>query len=156
MALSSPFTGATMTGYLTTPTYTVAADLAPAANGRQYAVTALGGTQTGVAVSSVANPFTLTVFKPALLKQAPPLTSAGVFSAPVAKNVWRQIIRKGLLPLAGQSPIVGSVDISISLPAGCTDADANSVAALLSAAIGSLNDQSTAIMTMAKTGVVTF
>lgn len=157
MSLSSPFTGATATGYLTSPTYTVVADLAPSANGKQYAVTALGGTQTGVVISSVANPFTLTLFKPSQLKQLPAVNSVtGQFTGPVGRNTFRLIVRKGMLPLAGQSPLVGMVDMSISLPAGVGDADPNSVAALLSAAIGALSDQSTAIVTMCKSGVVTF
>lgn len=157
MALTSPFNGATATGYLTSPTYTVVADLAPSANGKQYAVSALGGTQTDVEISSVGQPFTLTMFKPTLLKQAPTLNPAtGQFSSPVGRNTFRLIVRKGMIPLAGQSPIVGTVDVSISIPAGAGDADPNSMAALLSAAIGAMSDQSTAIVTMCKSGVVTF
>jgi hypothetical protein len=134
----------------------VAADLAPSNNGKQYAVTALGGTQTGVVVSSVANPFTLTTFKPSVLVQAPPVNAAGLFTGPVGRNVFSVITRKGLIPLAGQSPIVGIIETKISLPAGCTDADTNSVAALVSAHIGALSNQSTDIVTMCKSGVVTF
>jgi hypothetical protein len=157
MSLTSPFTGATMTGYLTSPTYTVTLDMPPSNNGKQYAVTTLGGTQTGVVVSSVDTPFTLTVFKPGTLKQVPLVSPAtGVFVSPVGRNVWRRLVRKGLIPLAGQAPQIGLVDVKIDLPAGCTAADTNSVAALLSAAIGALNDQATAIMNEVKTGVITF
>lgn len=55
---SSPVTGGTQTG-LTSPTYTLTADIAPSALGKQHAVTALGGTQTGVRTSSAADPFTV-------------------------------------------------------------------------------------------------
>lgn len=156
MALASPITGATATGYLTSPTYTVVADLAPSPNGKQYAVTALGGTQTNVSVSSVSNPFTLTLFKPAQLKQLPvvnPIT--GVLPA-VGRNVFKVITRKGVLPLAGQNPVVMLVETSISVPAGAGDADPNSVAAALSAHIGALSEQSNEIMDTVKTGVVTW
>lgn len=156
MALASPLTGATMTGYLTSPTYTVAADLAPAPNGKQYAVTALGGTQTSVDISSVAKPFTVTMFKPALLKQLPvvnPVT--GVLPA-VGRNVFKVITRKGVLPLAGQSPVVLLIESSISVPVGAGDADPNSVAAALSLHIGALWEQSNEIMDTVKSGVVTF
>lgn len=52
--LTSPITGAAQTGF-TTPTYTHVSDVAPEANGRQVAVTALGGTQTNVIAHSVAD-----------------------------------------------------------------------------------------------------
>lgn len=156
MALASPVTGATATGYLTTPTYTVVSDLAPSPNGKQYAVTALGGTQTGVDVSSVAKPFTITMFKPALLKQVPvvnPVT--GVLPA-VGRNVFKVITRKGVLPLSGQSAVTMLVETVISVPAGAGDADPNSVAAALSLHIGALSEQSNELMDTVKSGVVTF
>jgi hypothetical protein len=65
--LTSPITGAAQTG-LTAPTYTHTPDVAPAASGRQVAVTALGGTQTGVLAHTVSSPFTLTFFKPSVSK----------------------------------------------------------------------------------------
>jgi hypothetical protein len=61
-APTSPVTGAAQSG-LTAPTYTLTADVAPAQNAKQYAVTALGGTQTGVISHSVAAPFTLAMFR---------------------------------------------------------------------------------------------
>ena len=64
---TSPVTGAAQTG-LTTPTYTFVADVAPDANGKQVAVTALGGTQVGVTPHSVASPFTGTFVRPKSFK----------------------------------------------------------------------------------------
>lgn len=157
MALSSPFNGATATGYLTSPTYTVTADLAPSANGKQYAVTALGGTQTDVETSTTAQPFTLTMFKPTVIRQLPQVSPVtGAFMGPIGRNTFRFIVRKGMLPLAGMPPVLGVADLSLSIPAGCADADPNSVAALISATVGALNNQSTDIITMLKSGVVTF
>lgn len=61
-------TGQAQTG-LTSPTYTTTVDVAPSANGKQWAITALGGTQTNVDSHSVSKPFTVTVFKPAVMRQ---------------------------------------------------------------------------------------
>ena len=66
-SLTSPITGAAQTGF-TTPTYTHVADTAPDVNGRQVAITALGGTQAGVTVHSVASPFSITFFRPKAYK----------------------------------------------------------------------------------------
>lgn len=156
MALASPLTGATATGYLTSPTYTVVADLAPSPNGRQYAVSALGGTQTDVEISSISQPFTITLFKPAQLKQLPVLNPVtGVLPA-VGRNVFKVITRKGAIPLVGQTPQTVLIETSISVPAGCSDADANSVAAAMSLHFGALWEQSNEIMDTVKSGVVTF
>lgn len=156
MSVASPLTGATATGYLTSPTYTLTADLAPSPNGKQYAVTALGGTQTDVEVSSVAQPFTTTFFKPATFKGLPPVNPVtGVLPA-VGRNVFKLITRKGCLPLAGQAPLVVLIETSISVPAGCSDADPNSVAAAMSLHFGALWEQSNEIMDTVKNGVITF
>lgn len=156
MALASPLTGATATGYLTSPTYTVVADMAPSSNGKQYAVSALGGTQTGVDISSVSKPFTVTLFKPALLKQLPVVNPVTGVLPPVGRNVFKVITRKGVLPLAGQAPVVCLIETTISIPAGASDADPNSVAAAMSLHFGALWEQSNEIMDTCKTGVVTF
>lgn len=155
MAIASPLTGATMTGYLTSPTYTLAEDMAPSSNGRQYAVTALGGTQTNVVVSSVGQPFTLTMFKPATFKGLPPVSPVTGVLPSIGRNVFKVITRKGVIPLAGQAPVVALIETSISIPAGSSDADPNSVAAALSLHIGALSEQSNEIMDTVKSGVVT-
>jgi len=63
ISYTNPVTGAAQTG-LTSPTYTLVADIAPDVNGRQWAVSALGGTQTGVRTHSASDPFTITVMRP--------------------------------------------------------------------------------------------
>lgn len=155
MAIASPLTGATATGYLTSPTYTLTADMAPSANGRQYAVTTLGGTQTDVEVSSVGQPFTITLFKPATFKALPPVSPVTGVLPSVGRNTFKVITRKGVLPLAGQSPVVMLIETNISIPAGASDADPNSVAAAMSLHFGALWEQSNEIMDTCKTGVVT-
>jgi len=71
-APASPVTGAPITGF-TSPTYTLIADTAPDVNGKAYAVSALGGTQAGVVVSSSSYPFTLLFTRPKVIRQLPAL-----------------------------------------------------------------------------------
>lgn len=120
------------------PTYVPSADTAPDTNGRQYAITSLGGTQVGVTTHSVSSPFTITFVRPKVFKtlgQVNPVTG----SLPsVPKNQWKVIVRKGMIPLAGQSPSVGIAALSIDIPAGSDIADAANIKALISALSGAL------------------
>lgn len=152
-SLSSPVTGAAQTG-LTTPTYTVVADTPPNANSKQYAVTALGGTQTGVLAHSVSSPFTMAMFRPAnpqVLKPVNPVT--GVLSA-VPMNTYKVNTRKGVIPLAGQASKTMTVTTIIEVPAGADTADANSVRAALSAHIGQLSQATAGIGDTTVNGVL--
>jgi hypothetical protein len=151
---ASPITGATATGYLTSPTYTIVSDTPPVANAKQYAVTVLGGTQTNVVVSSVARPFTITVFKPAILKQLPVVNPVTGVLPSVPKNVFRVLTRKGCLPLAGQAPVIVTYDTIVSVPAGVGDADPNNLAAGYSAHLGALWEQSNEFMDTFVNGVI--
>jgi len=143
-SLTSPVTGSSQTG-LTTPTYTLTTDTAPDNNGKQFAVTALGGTQTGVTAHSVAAPFTVTAVRPKTLKslgQPNPVT--GVVKV-VPRNTYKVITRKGVLPLAGQPYATMLITTTIEVPAGADLADAPNIRAALSAHIGSINQQSAGI-----------
>lgn len=141
---ASPVTGGAQTG-LTAPTYTLSADVAPAAHGKQYAVTALGGTQTGVEVHSASNPFTITMFKVASPKSLPVLNPVtGVLSS-VPKNTYRMVIRKGLEVMSGQPRQIGLISIEISLPAGADIQDPESVRAALSLVVGTLSSISASL-----------
>lgn len=153
VTLTSPITGLAQTG-LTSPTYTHVSDFAPDSNGRQVAVTALGGTQTGVTAHSVASPFTITVVRPKVFKflgKAHPVT--GVVSN-IGKNVYKLITRKGVTPLAGQPYQVMLVVTNIEVPAGADTADAANVRAALSAHFGALSQQSAGYGDTAVTGVM--
>jgi hypothetical protein len=133
-APTSPVTGAPEVG-LTSPTYTLVADVAPAAHGKQYYVSALGGTQTGVEVSSLSNPFTMTFFKVASPKTLPAVNASGGLSS-VPKNVFKWNVRKGLEVLSGQPRQVGLFELSMSLPAGADITDPESVRAAMSLLFG--------------------
>jgi len=155
MAISptSPLTGASQTN-LTTPTFTLVTDQAPNARSKQWAVTALGGTQTGVDAHSVSNPFTITFEKPAsfkLLGQPNPVT--GVVSN-IGRNVYVVRTRKGVTPLSGQAEQTMLVETRISVPAGADSADSNSIESALSAHIGALSDQDAEIGGLCLDGVL--
>ncbi len=152
-APTSPVTGSTQTG-LTSPTYSIAADSNPDNNGKQYYVSALGGTQTGVLAHSVAAPFTLSCFRPKTLKVLAPVNPVtGVLKA-VPMNTYKVITRKGLLPLAGQSYKTGMIKSELDIPAGADLADPLSVRAMLSAHIGLLTQISDALGSTVLTGTI--
>lgn len=150
---TTPVTGAAQTGF-TAPTYTIATDTAPDVNGKQVAVTALGGTQTGVTVHSVASPFTASMFRPktyAVLGKPNPVT--GLLPS-VPKNEYKQIVRKGVTPLAGQPFSTMIIDVRISVPAGADTADPANVRAAFSLAIGLLSQQSAGIGDTTVSGIL--
>lgn len=152
-ALSSPITGTTQTG-LTSPTYTVTADSAPDNNGKQFYVSALGGTQTGVLAHSVAAPFTLSMFRPKTLKVLAPVNPVTGVLRNVPMNSYKAITRKGVLPLAGQSYKTGMIKTELDIPAGSDLADPLSVRAMISAHIGMLSQLSNEIGNTAITGTI--
>lgn len=151
---ASPVTGAPATS-LTSPTYTLSADTPPNAVSIQKAVTAIGGTQTGVDTSSsVSRPFTITFSRPANFKTLPPVNALTGVLGRVPMNVWTLLTRKGVTPLAGQAPVTMQVRTEISVPAGADTADAPNVRAALSLHAGVLWEQSDQIDTSLTTGVL--
>lgn len=152
-APSSPVTGAAVTG-LTSPTYTLSADTPPNINGKQYAVTALGGTQTSVDVNTVSKPFTITFFRPPVLRtlpQANPLT--GVIKN-VPLNVYKLVTRKGAAPSANQTNIVQKITTIIECAAGVDTYEPEEVRAMLSAHGGVLWANADGIASTVLTGVL--
>lgn len=153
VALSTPVTGGAQTGF-TSPTYTVTSDIAPDVNGKQYAVTALGGTQVGVTAHSVASPFTWTFWKPKAFKVlGKPNPTTGLLPG-VPVNVYKAITRKGMLPLAAQPYAIGTADFKFTIPAGADTADAANVRALVSMAIGSAYSVSSGLGDTLISGIV--
>lgn len=155
MAITFPatITGAAMAGF-TSPTYTTTTDVAPDANGKQVAVTALGGTQVGVTAHSVASPFTLTFYRPKTFKQlsAPNPVNGRLPAVPM--NSFGFIVRKGVTPLANQPAKPMKIGVNIDVPAGSDTYDAANVKACLSAAAGALWAMAQGIGDTAVTGVM--
>lgn len=152
-APTSPITGATVTG-LTNPTYTLVQDTAPNANSVQYAVSALGGTQTGVDVNSVSKPFTHTMFRPPMLK---PLPQKNVLTGVIPNlpvNAYKILTRKGVEPAADQVPALCRVYTVVEVPAGVDTYAPEELKAAWSSHVGMLNANADALCSVFTTGVI--
>jgi hypothetical protein len=150
---TTPVVGAAVSG-LTSPTYTLTADLAPSPHGKQFAVTALGGTQANVSSHSLSQPFVASMFRPAnpkVLSIVNPVT--GQLQS-VPRNVFKLIVVKGVVPLSGQAPVNAVVRTEIHVPAGADTADTNSLSAMISCAGGILWAEADGIASTALTNVL--
>jgi hypothetical protein len=154
LTITSPVTGGAQTG-LTSPTYTLVADKPPAgAVGYQYAVSAIGGTQSGVdTTSSPSRPFTITTTRPGVLRTLSAVDPVTGVLRSVPRNTYTIRTRKGVTPLAGQSAVPAQAVTSIEIPAGADVADAPNVRAMLSLHMGALAQISAEIGNTAVTGV---
>lgn len=152
-ALTTPVTGQAQTG-LTSPTYTITADTPPDTNSKQWAVTALGGTQTGVTSHTVAAPFTIAMFRPKATQALAPVDPVTGVLKRVPYNTYKVITRKGVLPLAGQAYKNAVITTVLELPAGSDTADAANIRAALSAHFGSLVQASAGIGDTAIQGIL--
>lgn len=141
ISLTSPVTGGPQTGF-TSPTYTVVLDTAPTSSGKQWAVTAVSGAGNTPRLHSASDPFTMTFERPATVRQAPiPNPVTGVIGN-VPRNEYKTRLRKGVIPVTGQSPQVMLQTSTFSVPAGADLADPVNVRAGTSLNIGSLWQQS--------------
>lgn len=152
--ISSPVTGATVTG-LISPTYTLAIDsVAANQNGVAYYVSALGGTQTGVRTHTVSSPFRAVFTRPLVPKTlGAPNPSTGVIPQ-VPFNKYGFSIAKGLAVAANQPYFPGYCRGSFDIPAGAETYDAVNMAALYSMSSGVLFGNATSLYTLAVTGTM--
>lgn len=130
-SLSSPVTGGAQTGF-TAPTYTIVADQATELNQKAWAVTALGGTQTGVTIHSMSSPFTHSFFRPKVIRPVGlvnPVTGA-VKNNP--RNVFKRNTRKGVAVVSGQPVQTMFMSQVIEVPAGADVVDPANVRAAVS------------------------
>lgn len=150
---SSPVTGGAMSQF-TSPTYTLTLDSKPANNGIQHVVSALGGTQTGVRVHSISDPFTVAMFKPANPSVLPsPNAVTGKYPA-IPKNTYGQVVRKGVNYAANNAPAVMIGRWSVDVPAGADAYDAANVRAFVSLFTGINWAQSQGLGDLFTTGVL--
>lgn len=138
-SLASPVTGAAQTGF-TTPAYVVASDNNPGNNGKQWIVTGLTGTQTGVTTHSASDPFTISAFKPLSYKIAQ-FVSTTIFKRP-PRNIYSVIVRKGVNVNSNFPRDIAIFRGQFEIPAGSESLDAANLRAALSAFIGSLTQVS--------------
>lgn len=142
-APASPVTGGPITGF-TSPTYTLVADSASDVNGKAYAVSALGGTQAGVVISSASIPFTIQFSRPKQIRTLAALNGNGALPS-VPRNVYTLSVKKGVIPLAGQPAVPALLKLEIQAPAGSDAADKANLMAALSLLAGVLWEQSNEI-----------
>lgn len=153
VSLSSPVTGSAQTG-LTSPTYTLTSDTPPVSNSKQWAITALGGTQTGVEAHALSQPFTIAVFRPAVPKTLGiPNPATGVISN-IPRNVSKIVVRKGVNVAANQAPVNAIFTLTCDVPAGADVYDPESIRAALSLLFGSVSQQSAGIGDSVVSGVL--
>lgn len=134
-APATPLTGAAVSG-LTSPTYTLTTDVAPSINGKQFAVTALGGTQTGVDTNTVSKPFTISFFRPAQLRTLPSANPVTGVIKSIPSNTYKLITRKGVLPAANQQSLVARITTVIEVPSGSDSYESEDLRAMVSAHFG--------------------
>nr|WEU70909.1 MAG: hypothetical protein 2 [Hangzhou atkins-like virus 3] len=139
ITLSGVVTGAAQTG-LTTPTYTVAAAQAPTSFGKQFIVSALGGTQTGVETHSGSNPFLINFIVPASYRGI----QVNAIGAGTSRgyNTTKIRLLKGCVVDGVQNRRPLMIDVDVKVPPGADILDPESVRAALSFLIGVLNNQS--------------
>lgn len=141
ISLTSPVTGSAQTGF-TTPGYTHVVDTPPNAYSKQYAVTALSGTQANVDVHAASKPFTITFSRPQTIRSAPnanPVTGAMPNSP---RNVYSVIVRKGMNPGINQNAQTAVLRCDFSVVAGADVVEPEDIRAALSLLIGSLTQVS--------------
>lgn len=134
-------TGATQSAF-TTPTYTLAEDnLRPEPNTRQFVVTALGGTQTGVRAHTAGDPFSTLVRKGPYKPTPTPNPVTGAYGQ-IPLNRVELLTRKGMKIDAAGTIRVGNLRVILELPAGSESNDAVNIKALICYAFGLLNEES--------------
>jgi len=133
----------------------LAVDTPPNSAGKQYAVTGITGTQTGVdTASSPSKPFTTTGSRPQVLRTLSPVDPVTGVLRSVPRNTYKQVTRKGVIPLAGQAPAVMNITSEFAVPAGADIADAANIRACLSLHIGVLTQISSSLGDTLVTGVI--
>lgn len=150
--ITSPVTGAAITG-LTTPTYSVAADGSAGVDvTKSYYVSAVGGTQPGVGIHSISSPFTVSWKNPKSLATPGVPDSTGVLRTPSRRNTYHLTTRKGGKPVANQADRLNMIKTSFEVEAGVETTDPNQVRAMLSLHIGALQQQMNGIVDTLITG----
>lgn len=148
----SSITGGTVSG-LTSPTYTLVDDSAPAVNAKQKTVSALGGTQGNASANTISEPFTETFYKPGQIKALPPANALTGLRGSIPNNQWRLVVRKGGEAAAGV-PVTAIARLTLDIPAGMETYDPDNVRALVSFLVGLLNEESSDLADSLLTGVL--
>lgn len=145
-------TGAAQTGF-TSPTYTMVSDFPPDANSKQWAVSALGGTQTGVRAHVDGDPFTATIRKERY-KALPAKNPVNGSYGNVPMNRTELLIRKGVYIDSSNTIRVANLRIIAELPAGSQVSDAVNIRGMCSFGLGLLAEEASDYGDTLVTGVI--
>lgn len=146
-------TTGTAQALLTSPTYTLVADLAPDVNSRQWAITALGGTQTGVRTSTAGDPFTQTIRRGAY-KALPPKNPVNGSYGNVPKNKTELLTRKGVKIDSAGTIAIADIRTTVNIPAGSELNDSVNIQAMISAHFGLEGEESSDFGQTVITGLI--
>lgn len=152
-APESPVVGAVVGGF-TDPTYTIVPDVAPSINGKQYAVSGLGGTQVGVDTNTVSKPFSISFFRPQVLRALPQANPVTGVIKNVPLNTYKLITRKGAQPAVNQPAITARITTVIEVPAGSDTYEPEDIKAMISAHFGVGFSQASGIAETVLSGVI--
>lgn len=144
VSVTSPVTGSAQTGF-TSPTYTVVADTPPNAYSKQWAVTALGGTQANVDVHGASKPFTITFSRPQQVRSAPVVNPTTGVMGNSPRNTYSVLVRKGTSPGTNQNPQTMVLRCDFGVVAGADLTEPEDIRAALSLLIGALSQQSSGL-----------
>jgi len=153
MALNptSPLAGSAATDW-TSPSFTFVQDVAPEQNGKQIAITVIGGAPSAQDAHSVAKPFTLNFVRPKAFRTLP--TNA-VPGSSVPRNTYKLITRKGVkCDSGGLIMPVMNVVTELAVPAGAEYYNKEAVKSAVIAHIGFLSANSAAIADACVTGLM--
>lgn len=141
------------TGF-TSPTFTLAADLSPDNNSRQWYVSAKGGTQpSGVRVHSAGDPFTQTIRRQPY-KALPPMNPNTGAYGNVPMNRTEFLTRKSvIIDSAGTRRIMVLRTIA-EIPAGAELNDPDNIKAAVSCHEGTIGEETADLADSYLTGVI--
>lgn len=148
----SSITGGTQTGF-SGHAYTLADDVAPAFNAKAKVVSACTGTQTGATANSVSNPFTITFYKPAVLKTLPAANPISGLRGNIPVNQYKLVVRKGGSSASGV-PCVAVCRVTWDIPAGMDSYTPIEIQALNALLVGLLNEESADLSDTMITGTI--
>ena len=149
----SSITGGAQTGF-TSPTFTTVADTPPNVNGKQVAVSSLGGTQGVATANSISQPFTACFSKPLVPRQIPNANPVTGMRGAIPINKYKLVVRKGGYA-AADAPCTVICRIEFDIPAGMDAYNPDNVRALTSFVVGLLSEESADLGDTLISGVLT-
>lgn len=153
LTLAGPTTTTGTTTLLTSPTYTFVPGISRDSASKAYTVSALGGTQTGVAIHSLSKPKEVIFKRFAAFMRAAKYNSLTQLFGVVPKNTISIIGRGGVNISATQVELM-SVRVDISVPAGAEAYEPANVEAVTLMTIQATINQLAQLLDASRSGVI--